>query len=140
MNDTTNRKAYFARRTRGLLWLEFVLVSAGMALLLLGYGAPLVLSLGLLLSLAGVLMNAWRNVQRFRLMDEYEQLTMLKGVGVTFIALMCAVFMGGLALSFLTPALAPQTLGTVLLAAFVLAYVILGAAQSRLARVPNEAQ
>ncbi|MFC6591501.1 hypothetical protein ACFP81_05390 [Deinococcus lacus] len=138
MNDTANREAYFTRRTRRLLGLEFLLGGAGMALLLLAQGAALLLGLGLLLSLAGLLMNAWRNVQRFHLMDEYEQLTMLKGMGVAFIALMCAAFMGGLTLFFLAPALDTQTLGMALLTSFLLAHAVLAAAQSRLAKVPGE--
>lgn len=135
--DAIHRERLFARRTRGLLWLEFVLVGAGLALLLFGQGSLVWLALGMLLSLAGLLANIWRNVQRFRLMDEFEQLTLLKGIGAAFILLMALVFMGGLALFFAFPAAEAQTVATVLLGTFVLAHLVLSVVQSRPIHTPG---
>ncbi|MDO4264484.1 MAG: hypothetical protein Q4C67_09840 [Deinococcus sp.] len=136
--DVMQRERYFTRHTRGLLWLEFVLGGLGLALLLFGRTSALLVALGLGFSLAGLLANIWRNVQRFRLMDEFEQLTLLKGVGAAFIVLMALAYLGGFTLLFAAPKADAQLVAVGLLMAFLLGHIVLSVTQSRLTRIPGE--
>ncbi|SEJ59885.1 hypothetical protein SAMN04488058_111107 [Deinococcus reticulitermitis] len=128
-----SRTRFFLRKTRRLLLLESLNIP-GVLLLLWAFWTgrpdPWLIGAGFALMVAGLMVNALRNIRTFQLMDEYEQLTFLKAVAPAFICSLAAVYLAGMLLLFTS--VNPIFVGLGLLVSFLLAFVVLGVAQARM--------